>query len=434
MRALDAARSPARSTGAVGELDRFLAGAVQQHLLGRGRQVLERRLDVEAIVARNALEHREGVGVAAVPSLDRARGHAEFGERHDAGRVEGRDLAQPVAGGAGTDRRVEREQPGLQLRQRVAARRTAESAAETVLHGIVTAVHLERQRPPIGDPQCGLEALGQALAHVGSHPQAVDDDVDVVLFGLLQCRQRFGLEDRHRGPARADPEPHVAARLHVGKQVGELTLAVAHDRRQDHEPGALGQRERGVHHLAHALCGQRQTMVGAVGRAGARVEQAQVVVDLGHRAHGRARVVRRGLLLDADGRRQAFDEVDVGLVHQLQELARVGRQALDVAALAFGVQRVEGQARLARTRQAGDHDQRVLGDVEVDVLQVVRARAAHPDHGRVVRSGGGGGHRHVAGQPTIISATGFASGARPSGSAHAGSPARRLRASWPRRR
>jgi hypothetical protein len=77
-----------------------------------------------------------------------------------------------------------------------------------------------------------------------------------------------------------------------------------------------------------------------------------------------------------------FDDVDVGLVHQLQELARVRRQALDVAALALGVQRVERQARLARSRQARDDDEPVPRDVEVDVLEVVRARAAHPDQRR----------------------------------------------------
>ena len=40
--------------------------------------------------------------------------------------------------------------------------------------------------------------------------------------------------------------------------------------------------------------------------------------------------------------------LDVRLLHHLEELARVGGQALDVAALAFGVDGVEGEARLAR--------------------------------------------------------------------------------------
>ena len=40
---------------------------------------------------------------------------------------------------------------------------------------------------------------------------------------------------------------------------------------------------------------------------------------------------------------QALDEVDVRLVHLAQELPGVGREGLDVAALALGVNGVEGQ-------------------------------------------------------------------------------------------
>ena len=74
--------------------------------------------------------------------------------------------------------------------------------------------------------------------------------------------------------------------------------------------------------------------------------------------------------------RQALDEVDVGLVHLAEELPRVGRQRLDVAALALGEDRVEGEAGLARAGQAGEDDHRVARQVEVDVAQVVLARAA----------------------------------------------------------
>jgi hypothetical protein len=58
-----------------------------------------------------------------------------------------------------------------------------------------------------------------------------------------------------------------------------------------------------------------------------------------------------------------------------------GRQALDIAPLALGIQRVEGQAGLARSRQAGDHHQRVFRDVEIDVLEVVGAGTADTDRG-----------------------------------------------------
>ena len=63
-----------------------------------------------------------------------------------------------------------------------------------------------------------------------------------------------------------------------------------------------------------------------------RAQQAQVVVDLRDGPDRRPRVARRRLLVDRDRRRQALDRVDVRLVHLPEELARVGRQRLDVPA------------------------------------------------------------------------------------------------------
>ena len=85
--------------------------------------------------------------------------------------------------------------------------------------------------------------------------------------------------------------------------------------------------------------------------------------------------LRGRLLVDRDRRREALDEVDVGLVHLAEELAGVRRQRLDVAALALGEDRVERQARLARPGQPGEDDQRVAREVERDVLEVVLAGA-----------------------------------------------------------
>ena len=148
-------------------------------------------------------------------------------------------------------------------------------------------------------------------------------------------------------------------------------------------------------------CGVWRSQPGAVVRAvldaDAGVQQAQVVVDLGDRADGRAGVAAGRLLVDRDRRRQALDDVDVGLVHLPEELAGVRRQRLDVAALALGVDRVEGQAGLAGPGQPGEHDQLVAGQLDVDVLEVVLAGAAHRDDGR---SGCGGRSGHQLVQPT----------------------------------
>ena len=115
------------------------------------------------------------------------------------------------------------------------------------------------------------------------------------------------------------------------------------------------------------------------GMADPRPQQAQVVVDLGDRPDRRPRVARGRLLVDRDRRREALDRVHVGLVHLAQELAGVGRQRLDVAALALGVDRVEGKARLTGPGEPGDDDQGVARQLEGDVLEVVLARTRDAD-------------------------------------------------------
>ena len=359
----------------VAEGDFFLARAVQDGVLHRRGQRLERRINVEHVVPRQALQHRKVVAVAPVPALDGATGQAERGEGHHARRVEHLALADAVARGARAHGRVEGEQARLQLGQRIAAHRAGELAAEQVL---LPRVHLQRQHAAIAlvptHAQGGFNALGQALLQVGPHFHTVDHHVDVVLLGLFQRGQILVLVS-----LAIHPKADVAQRLHLRKQLGELALFLARHGRQDHQLGVLGQGQHGVHHLAHGLRSQRQAVVGAKRGARAGVQQAQVIVDRGHRAHGGARVVAGGLLLDGNRRRQAFDQIHIGLVQPPQKLPRIGRQAFYIAPLAFGIQRVKRQARLARARQPRDHHQLVARDVQVDVLEVVRARAANAD-------------------------------------------------------
>ena len=68
--------------------------------------------------------------------------------------------------------------------------------------------------------------------------------------------------------------------------------------------------------------------------------------------------------------------LDIGLLHHLEELAGIGAQALDIAPLALGVDRIEGQARLARARQAGDDNQLLARQGDVKPLEVMLPRAA----------------------------------------------------------
>src|SRR5262249_17465521 len=66
-------------------------------------------------------------------------------------------------------------------------------------------------------------------------------------------------------------------------------------------------------------------------------------------------------------------------IHTIEELARIRREGLDVAPLAFGVKRVENERALARPGDAGHHDQLAGRQVEIEVLEVVLARAADAD-------------------------------------------------------
>ena len=139
--------------------------------------------------------------------------------------------------------------------------------------------------------------MRESLAQVRLHHQAVDDDVDLVLELLVE--DDLVLEQPLLAVDLDAREP-VAPKLL--EHVAELALAVAHDRRVDGESRAVRQREHLLDDLVEALAGDRTPADRAVRPADTRIQQAEVVVHLGHRAHGRARVARGRLLVDRDGR------------------------------------------------------------------------------------------------------------------------------------
>ena len=357
-------------------LGQLVPRRVHRHL-----EVLGQRLQRLLVVGRG--------GAGLRPRIDGAFGEGEVGVGHDEVGLELQLGAEAVAGRAGAGGRVEREQPRLDLVDGEAgdgageARREGDALVRLVLR-LVGALGVgvgQRLVGQLGDdhlilrqPERGLEAVGQALGDVGAHDEAVHDHVDVVLELLVELGRLVDLVERA-----VDLDALEALLLQLGQLLLELALAAAGDGRQQVDARALGDGEHAVDHLRHGLALDRQPGGRRIGHADAREQQAQVVVDLRHRADGGARVLRGRLLLDGDGRRQAVDVVDVRLLHHLQELARVGRQAFDVAALALGVDGVEGERGLARAGQAREHDEGVARDLQVDVLQVVLARAADVD-------------------------------------------------------
>ena len=227
-----------------------------------------------------------------------------------------------------------------------------------------------------------FDGLRQARPHFRLQLQPVDDHLDVVLDAAVELEV---VGQAHDLAVHAGAEE--AALEHVLEQVLVLALLAAHHRGEDEEARPLRQGEDAGEDLLARLGGDGPAAVGAVALADAGVEDAEIVVDLGDGADGGARVAAGRLLLDADGRRQAAEVIDVRLLELAEELAGVGRQRLDVAPLSLGVERVEGQRAFARAADAGEDDELVARQVEVDVAEVVFAGAADDD-GAVIHNGG----------------------------------------------
>ena len=226
----------------------------------------------------------------------------------------------------------------------------------------------------LGEPEGHLDRIREAALDARPHQQAVHDDLDRVVAAAVEADVLV-----ERAHLAVDAGAREAARAERGQLLLELALAPADDRREHVDPLVRRERQDEVEDLRERLRGDLAAALVAVRRADVGEQQAQVVVDLGDRADGGPGVRGGGLLLDGDRRGEAVDQVDVGLLHLLEELAGVRRQRLDVAALPLGVDRVEGERRLARAGQAGDHDELAARQVNVDVLEVVHPRAANRD-------------------------------------------------------
>ena len=242
-------------------------------------------------------------------------------------------------------------------------------------------LHCNDQRP-FAEGQRLFDGLREARPHFRLQLQPIDHHLDIVLDAAVELEV---VGHPHDLAVHAGAE--VAALEHLLEEILVLALLAAHHRGEDEEARLLRQgKDPGENLFARLGCDGPAT-VGAVALADAGEEDAEIVVDLGDGADGGARVAAGRLLLDADGRRQTAEVIDVRLLELAEELARVGRQRLHITPLSLRIERVEGQRRLARSAHAGEDDEAVARQVEVDVTEVVFARAADDD-GAVIHNGG----------------------------------------------
>ena len=227
----------------------------------------------------------------ARPRRDRAFAQGEVGIGHDEVGIDLLLEPEPAAGRTGAERIVEREQPRFDFRDGEAGDRTGEFRGKDETLGFalrVLFVGIFGDGDPVGEFERGLEAFGEPGADIGAHHDPVDDDIDVVLQLLVERRRIGDLIERA-----VDLQPLEAAFHEIGDFLAIFALAAADHRRDEIKPRALRQSQHAVDHLAHRLAFDRQAGRRRIGDADTRPQEAHVIVDLGHRADGRARVFRR---------------------------------------------------------------------------------------------------------------------------------------------
>ena len=361
---------------------------MQQQLLVLLGELLERCIRIDLVDLAHRLEQAaEVLRTGRGPWGDRTLADARLGVGDHELRVDLEVRAETVAVTARAVGRVEREVAGREFLIGEPTDRTAEVLGEgedlVVESRIITATHDLHLGDTLGDAQGRLERIGETAFDAVLLHEAIDDDLDGVLFvtgefDLVGELVQFAVDDR--------ASESLAGEIGEQRVVGALSSP--DHRRQHLEPSSIGQLEHPIDDLLGGLTGDHRPVVGTVRHPDARIQQAQVVVDLGDGPDGGARIARGRLLVDRDRRGETLDEIDVGLVHLAEELPGVGRQRLHVATLALGVDGVEGQRGLPRSGQAGEDDQPVPGELDGDVAQVVFARTAHHEliHGRQHRT------------------------------------------------
>ena len=364
------------------EFDGLVARALEERATERVWQVGERLVHRRAVVRGQRAQHRLVVHAhplahAAMPRRDGSLGQGLLRVGHHQLRVEHLEHAQPVADRARAEMAVEGKMLGRQRRQRETRLRVTVIGGVRLFRVVLAAAgRVQDNELALAPAQGRFDRIRQPRADPLAQHEPVHHGVDGM---FLRLGGPDGLGAVEFDDLAVQPHAHEALAPGFLQHVAELTDLPPDQRREQDQPRAGLQGEDLVHDGLRGLAAQRPARGGVVRLADRRVQEAQVVVNLGRRGDGRARVARAGALFERDGGRQALDEIHVGFFELVEELARVGRQAFHVPPAAFRVEGVEGQRTLARTARPGDDHELAAGERQTEILQIVLARPADSD-------------------------------------------------------
>ncbi len=159
--------------------------------------------------------------------------------------------AEPVAGRAGAERVVEREQPRLDLRDREPGNRAGELRGKDRL---LAQIGVLGDGDSLGEIEGRLERIGEPVAEIGGDDDPIDDDRDVVLQVLVERPDLVELQH-----LAVDLDPLKAALPQIDEFLAVFALAPARDRGEQIEPRSLRHRHDPVDHLRDGLADDRQS-------------------------------------------------------------------------------------------------------------------------------------------------------------------------------
>ena len=194
--------------------------------------------------------------------------------------------------------------------QQLAEKHVGGRVGAQVVDDDYAAAQFERRFDGVGQARFGAAGFFRIGVVVAADHQAIDHHFDVVDAVAVECDVFFQVVDFTIGA-------HALETLlaDVLEDLFVLAFAPLDDRREDLRARAIRQRLDFIDDLLGALGDDFRAANGTVRDADAGVEQAQIVVDFGDSADGRARVVADALLVNRNRRTQPLNLVNVGLFH-----------------------------------------------------------------------------------------------------------------------
>ena len=224
----------------------------------------------------------------------------------------------------------------------------------------------ERYKLSVRELQGTFNRLAQTAHVLAFERQAVNHHFNRVL--LVTHQQRHFFEPVNRP---IDTHADKSIFLELRKFLAVFTLALLHNRRHHQNLFVLVASVQIIDNLIHRLRLNYLAALGAMRNAEASKHQAVMVQNLDHRTHRAARVTVHRFLVNRNRRRNPANAFHIRMLHAPNKLACVRRKRLHKAALPFLEHRIKRQTRLARARNACHHDNRVAGNRQIDMAEVV---------------------------------------------------------------